>query len=439
MAVESVTEVLEGELGHGRFIVLPGEKMGVFQVYHSRIVEDAEVWAIDLDTGETEFLTAGNTPSYASTGHLLFATPDGVLMAVPIDPGSAELTGPAVPVAEGLTISPLGYANYSVSESGTLIYLSGGAGDARGLEAVWVTRSGDAAPVDPGWRFSLTLDFGLRLSPSGAQLAFTHVVEGNTDIWIKQLPDGPLERLTFDDDVETNPGWTSDGQFVTYVGGQVGAYDAWRRRADGRGEAELLLDDERSLSQLRWSSDGEWMVFRAGAMEGPSGEHDIVGFRPGIDSVAIPLIATAQFSELDPALSPDGRWLAYTSDVTGRYEVYVSPFPNVDSTRVSVSTNGGLGPLWAHSGRELFFVDANQRLVAAEIETTSGFTVLRSETLFALTEYFVVRGADFYDIAPDDQRFLMLRLSGGLGGSQDTRFILVTNWFEELRERMGSN
>ena len=91
--------------------------------------------------------------------------------------------------------------------------------------------------------------------------------------------------------------------------------------------------------------------------------------------------------------------------------------------------------MWAHSGRELFFVDANQRLVAAEVETASGFTVLRSETLFALTEYFVVRGADFYDIAPDDQRFLMARLSGGLGGpDDDTRFILVENWFEELRQ-----
>ena len=339
--VERVTELLEGELGHGSLRVLPGEKMGVIQVYHPQIVEDAEIWAVDLDTGERGFLTAGNTPRYASTGHLLFVTPDGVLMAAPIDPGSAELTGPPVPVADGLTISPVGEANYSVSESGTLIYSSGALGEVRaGLEAVWVTRSGEAAPVDPGWRFGVALDLGLRLSPNGAQLSFTSSVEGNADVWIKQLPDGPLERLTFEDDVETYPGWTPDGQYVTYVGGEVGSYDAWWRRADGTGAPELLLDDERSLNQVRWSPDDEWMVFRAGALAGPSGARDIVGFRPGVDSVAIPLIATTQFSEQDPALSPDGRWLAYTSDVTGRNEVYVSPFPDVDSGRVPVSTNG---------------------------------------------------------------------------------------------------
>jgi len=441
-AVESVTELLEGELAHGLLSVLPGEKMGVFQVYDALSGEGAELWAIDLDTGEREFLTAGNTPRYSSTGHLLFVTSDGVLMAAPIDPGSAEFTAPPVPVADSLAIGPLGNANYAVSGSGTLIYLFGGRSGGEGegvLEAVWVTRSGDAAPVDLGWRFDFgALDFGLRLSPNGARLAITTAVDGNTDIWIKQLPDGPFERLTFDDEVETYPFWSTDGQFVTYVKGPPGGnYDVWRRRADGTGVPEMRLDDERTLLQGRQTLDGEWMVFRAGLLSGPSGGRDIVGFRPGVDSATIPLIATAEFGEQDPALSPDGRWLAYTSDVTGRNEVYVSPFPNVDSSRVPVSTNGGFGPLWAHSGRELFFVDADRRLVAAEVETASGFGVLERETLFALgSDYFVIDGADFYDIAPDDQRFLMARLASGLGGSGDDRFILVTNWFEELLEQV---
>ncbi len=227
---------------------------------------------------------------------------------------------------------------------------------------------------------------------------------------------------------------------MTYVKGPPGGnYDVWRRRADGTGAPELLLDDERTLLQGRRSLDGEWMVLRAGLLSGPSGERDIVGFRPAEDGATVPLIATAEFAEQDPALSPDGRWLAYTSDLSGRNEVYVSPFPNVDSGRVPVSTEGGFGPRWAHSGRELFFVDADRRLVAAEVETASGFGVLERETLFALgSEYFVIEGADFYDIAPDDQRFLMARLASGLWGSADDRFILVTNWFEELKERVGN-
>jgi Tol biopolymer transport system component len=265
------------------------------------------------------------------------------------------------------------------------------------------------------------------------------------DIWIKQLPDGPLERLTFDDVAETDPFWSTDGQFVTYVkdgSGNSGNYDVWRRRVDGTGAPELLLDDERSLHQVRWSPDGEWMVFRTGgaARLARTGESDIVGFRPGVDSAVTPLVASSDFAEQDPALSPDGRWLAYTSDRTGRTEVYVSPFPNVDSSRVTVSTNGGFGPLWAHNGSELFFVDTDRSLVAAEVETASGFLVLERETLFEIgPDFLVVERSDFYDIGPDDERFLMVRLAGLSGDSgDDSRFILVENWFEELRQRMGN-
>ena len=439
-AVEIVTDLLERETVHAVFKIFPGGKMGIFQVWYATTGEDAEVWAIDLDTGERRFLIAGNNPSYASTGHLFFGTPDGALMAAPIDPGTAELSGPPVPVAEGLVVSPaVGTVNYAVSESGTLIYSVGSAGARAGIaELVWVTRSGDAAPVDPSWQFDpppAALAVGWRLSPDGARVALTNMVDGNVDIWIKQLPEGPLERLTFDNADERYPGWTPDGRFVTYVKDAEGNYDAWQSRADGTGAPELLLDDERSLLQFRWSPDGEWMVFRAGGILAPIGERDVVGFRSGEDSATIPLVATAEFAEYDPALSPDGRWLAYTSNETGRADVYVRPFPDVESDKVRVSTDGGSGPLWAHSGTELFFVDAGRSLIAAGVETTSGFRVLERETLFALgSEYLLGAASDFYDIAPDDQQFLMARLAS-TAFTGEGRLVLVVNFFEELLER----
>ena len=324
-AVESVTELLEGEFVHTALTVLPGETMGVFQVWHTATAENSEVWAVDLDTRERKFLTAGQNPRYASTGHLLFGTDDGVLMAAPIDPGTAELTGLPVPVAEDLTSGQSRLGAFAVSEGGTLIYQAGGGVVGAGglLEPVWVTRSGAVTPVDPGWRFDPgavniealdignmgAVDMGLRLSPDGTRLALSPMVDGNVDIWIKQLPDGPLERLTFDDVAETDPFWSTDGRFLGYVKNESGNYDVWRRRTDGTGAAELLLDDERSLHQVRWSPDSEWMLFRTGGVAGlpqPS-QADIVGFRPGVDSAVMPLVATSEFAEQDPALSPDGH------------------------------------------------------------------------------------------------------------------------------------
>jgi hypothetical protein len=176
--------------------------MGVFQVFYGLVGGGSEIWALDLDTHDRRFLTDGSTPVYASSGHLLFGTPDGVLMAAPFDPATAELTGPAVPVLEDLALAGVARVSYAVSESGTLMYLSGdGDVDAGGLwEPVWVTRSGDYAAIDAVWRVDLaTAYLTWRLSPDGERVA----VNQANDIWVKQLPDGPFDRLTFDTDVQS--------------------------------------------------------------------------------------------------------------------------------------------------------------------------------------------------------------------------------------------
>ncbi len=170
-----------------------------------------------------------------------------------------------------------------------------------------------------------------------------------------------------------------------------------------------------------------------------SGEQtDVVGFRPGVDTTLVGLVVSDGFAASHPALSPDNRWLAYSSDESGRNEVYVRPFPNVDSTRVTVSTDGGIGPLWAHNGRELFYVDANRALVAAQFDTVSG-QVLERQTLFTIPAGYAVRpGQNFYDVALDDQRFLMVRDYAGDAETEDAQqIILVQSFFEELKERVG--
>ena len=152
--------------------------------------------------------------------------------------------------------------------------------------------------------------------------------------------------------------------------------------------------------------------------------------------MAIPLVATEEFAEQQPALSPNGRWLAYTSNESGRPEVYVRPFPDVDVSPVRVSTEGGSRPLWAHSGRELFFRGPDRAAVAATVEAESDFRILQRETLYNVGAEFLLTGSiGPWDVAPDDQRFLMAR---GFTTQTPLEVVLVQNWFQELEQRLGN-
>ena len=434
----TVLDTAQSETGHNWPQALPNGRGVLFTVTHQPYADDSQydIAVADLETGEHEVLVRGVFARYAASGHLVYPTADGTLLAAPFDQDAMQLTGPAVALAEGIGVRPFGSVHLALSDDGTLVYQAGSA-LVGGSELVWVTRSGQATPVDDGFTFVPGGgNYGWRLSPDGTRVAFNDL---DGDVWIKHLPDGPVERLTFVEDFDYRPFWTPDGQSVTYFSGPASDDRTVRsRRADGTGERQLVLDDERSFSQGSWSPDGEWLLLRAAATAATGlGLRDILAFRPGVDSVAVPLVATAEFAEGEPAFSPDGRWLAYSSDETGRREVFVRPFPDVGSTRVRVSTNGGLGPLWAHSGRELFFMDEERGLVAAEFDPVAG-QVRAQETLFTIPPgYSVFAGANFYDVTSDDQRFLMARLYEGDAEGPATQVIVVENFFEELRERVG--
>ena len=298
-----------------------------------------------------------------------------------------------------------------------------------------MTRSGEATPVDAGETFTLASSFnGWRLSPDGSRIAFGRRVDGNDDIWIKELPDGPVSRLTFSDQLDVLPQWAPDGHSLTYKNGPLGEGRLWSKRADGTGDAELVFDGFGTHNGV-WSPDGEWLVVRRAEATGNRPAQDILAIRHGVDTAAVPLVATEAFGEVAPAISRDGRWLAYHSNETGRHEIYVRPFPDVDAGKWQVSTAGGIQPVWAHNGRELFFADPETRELKAAAFTTTPTTFQRSQltTLFEMpATYFGPAGShDFYDVALDDERFLMAR---GYGSDDtSTSLVLVQNFFEELK------
>jgi serine/threonine-protein kinase len=311
-------------------------------------------------------------------------------------------------------------------------------------EFVWVTRSGEVSPVDPGWTFDAgSVDRGWDLSPDETRIALRAYTDLDSDIWIKELPDGPLSRLTFWDGQDRMPRWSPDGESVTFVSTRGGEYDVWTRRADGSGDAELIFDHEASLAEAVWSPNGEWLILRTA---GPSaaGRRDIIGLRPGADSVPRPLVVS-EFNESSPAVSPDGRWLAYQSNETGLQEVFIRPFPDTEGRKIQVSNGGGRSPVWAHSGLELFYVTdespstAARDLMVAEIRRGPPMAVGQRRVLFSVPAGFNFASANTsYLITNDDQRFLMARMADTGEEQNQGELIVIQNFFEEVKRLVGN-
>jgi Tol biopolymer transport system component len=269
----------------------------------------------------------------------------------------------------------------------------------------------------------------LGLSPDGKATAVELSRNGKSDIWVKQLPNGPFSRITFGDTNFFRPSWTPDGSHVLYLGDRGdGGGRTFSKRADGVGAAARVFPSKIGYGQAFESPDGQWLISRRVA--GEQGNGDILAQHLG-DTTLVPLVASPA-RETTPALSPDGKWLAYSSDESGTFEVYVRPFPDVGTARWQVSTAGGSAPLWAHSGKEIFFRNNHGELVAAQVRMTPAFIVDAQKTLFSLGQFSFGGPVQPYAVAPDDKHFLMLRetVAGESG-------LLVVNehWFEELKAR----
>jgi eukaryotic-like serine/threonine-protein kinase len=374
-----------------------------------------------IATGQRLNLASGAQPRYANSGHLIYAQ-GGTLMAMAFDPQRLEIKGTAVPVVEGVAYSA-GYSSsqYSISDTGSLVYVSGGS-QANLRRMVWVSRNGTEQPLPaPPQAYEY-----VSLSPDGRRVA----VELENQIWLYDLARDTLTRFTFEGSSNTSPEWTPDGKRIAFKsnkeGGTVNLY--WQL-ADGSGGLERLSTDQYAQVPRSWSPDGQFLAFHE---NNPKTLKDIWVLRMS-DHKSQPFLVTP-FNEGGPAFSPDGHWLAYVSNESGRPEVYVQPFPGPGG-KWQISTEGGTEPAWNHNGRELFYRSGN-RMMALDVATQPSFSLGKPRMLFD-GQYFrsdwpLIGKA--YDVSPDGQRFLMVKSADQ--ASSATQINVVLNWFEELKQKV---
>ena len=416
----------KAEMGHGPQMLPDGETV-LFTLRTEGTWDDAQIVTQSLETGERRVLIErGSDARYVPTGHLVYAV-GNTLLAVPFDLARLEVTGGPVPVVEGVGRAfnqSTGAAHASFSDSGSLVYVAGFAGLAK-RSFVWVDREGREEPVaaEPQNYNEFTL------SPDGTQLAVRLFTE-NSDVWIYDLVRDTQTRLTFDPATEFSPLWTPDGQRVAFGSAEGMSWKA----ADGTGEVEPLVENPINHAPLAFSPDGTVLVFEDRRLGRDLAMLSLEGERTST------LLLNTEFTERNAALSPDGRWMAYESDESGQFEIYVRPFPDVNDGKWQVSNGGGVWPFWAPDGRELFYLASGQLdMMAVAIETEPTFTLGTREPLFDTEPYYTRRTLRRGAIAPDGQRFLLLKEGVESEGTAAPPLVVVQNWFEELKRLVPTN
>jgi Tol biopolymer transport system component/DNA-binding winged helix-turn-helix (wHTH) protein len=389
--------------------------------------DDATIVVQSLKTGERKILIQGGTsPRYVPTGHLVYAQ-GGRLLAVPFDTGRLEITGPAFPVAEDVWQGPGGYVAYDISRNGLFVSLNGGERSVGNRILNWVDRTGTSLPINASARpYSQP-----SLSPDGKHIA---VAIGDplrqSDIWVLDWEQNSVRQLTFSKAGESAaaPLWTPDGKRLIYASGAHGRSLFWKA-ADGSGAEELLYSSDLidhpaqgMILATSCSPDGHSLIFQRGDMRhfdlwilSLTGEHK-----------ASPLLVSA-FTRTYPQISPDGRRLAYTSNESGRPEIYVQPFPGLGDKKL-ISAGGGEEPRWSSDGRQLFYRQEN-RMMAVDIPTKLTLKARPPRLLFE-GPYAQSNFWTNYDVAAHGQRFVMLKEEDEARANQVLHVVL--NWTDEL-------
>jgi Tol biopolymer transport system component len=425
----TIIDTPKGEVRHLFPAVVPGDRALLFTVY-SGARDDARVEAVSLDTHQRTMLIPGSAARLLSARRIVFER-GGSLWVAPFDADRLKVTGPATAVLEGVSAggglrggwNPL----LAVGARGSLAYGTP-ADPFPPRMLLWVDRAGRETPVDAparSWWYP-------QISPDGRRLGLHIMDPANMDAWIYELEHGPLVRMTYDPRQDGYPLWTPDGKRVVFWSRQGGgANNLFIRSADLTGGVERLTTSPDSQRPYTWADAGKLLVFEESS---PDTGSDI-GVVP-IDGERVPhLIIHGPSFEGRPSVSPDGRWIAYESNVTGRSEIYVQPFPGLQS-RWQISTDGGTSPIWSPTGNEVFYRRQNAVLSVPVARQGDTFRYGNSTVLFeqAYVEEDEQRTGRSYAVSPDGQRFLMMRDTE----RRTQEIVVIRNWASEIERRLAS-
>ena len=440
-----------GETSHSWPSVIPDRDAILFVISSGSPLRTGQLAVLDLTNREvTRLGLAGVGPHYTPTGHLVYAAEDRSVRVVAFDVASLTVTGSPVPLVEEIIVKEDGTADFSISDGGTLLYTRSPANlGAATRTLAWVDRHGVREPLVGAPADSYA---SVTLSPGGTDVAmeifdYPGAGVGVSAVWTFNLERGTFNRVTNEPGLSVSPLWTLDGRRLVYGSGSErgeGSGGLFWRNADGTDDPERLvaLDGVFTVSPWDWSPDGAWLLFRSRA--GSAGGSDI-----GIVSMegdrSVEWLFDSEFGETHPSISPDGDWIAYTSDRSGRDEIYVERFPALGDRQV-VSTDGGERPRWSPDGRELFYiregVDPAVMAVPVDTDDDGNFSAGTPSVVFEGVLY-QNRDNAAYDVAADGERFLAISTITGAGVVSALGDIyrsppihVVLNWHQELLERV---
>ncbi len=421
-----------GEITHRWPQMLPNGKAVIFISATEDInsADNAIIEAVMLATGERKVLHRGGYyPRYLPTGHLVFIR-DNTLFGLAFDPEKVEPIGAPAPLVEGITSNAgPGGAQYSVSDNGTLAYVSGEIGVAE-YPIVWVDRAGQSTAL-----WDTPASYGApKLSPDEKRLSLSILRDNNWDVWIYDLEREVATRLTFDEGYDADQFWSPDGEYLIFSSNREGLQTPFRKRADGSGEAERLTQDKNDFWAYSMTPDGRFMI---GETLGQSSDLMILDLEG--EGVPEPYLASS-FDERYPEFSPDGRWVAYASTESGKLEIYVRPFP-ASGGKWQISDGGGAWPLWTKEGRELIY-RTNTGIMAVTVDGSGqSFSVGKPKPVVEgefLGGLFGVPVAGFifadFDVTADGEDFIMF--PGTEDQLSQTHTTMVFNWFDELKKTL---
>jgi Tol biopolymer transport system component len=399
-----------GEFSHRWPELLPDCRTVLFTVGTVGEWDEAEIVAQSLESGERAVVLKGGThPHYLPSGHLLY-THAGAVWIAPFDAKQLKTTGPPSRALDGVTASADGAAQFAVSRSGTAIYVAAAA-DAAGRRLV-VVDGADVTPLAaPAHPYVAP-----RVSPNGRRLAVA-VANQSEHIWMYDLSAGALKQLTFDA-ANRAPIWTADDERVTFSSTRSGALNLFVVPVDGSGAAERLTTSDNVQIAGSWSPDGSVLAF---VEQRPGSGRDIFLLRRGSEPAPW---ASSAFDESAPRFSPDGRWIAYVSNESGRAEIFVGAAAAAAPAR-QLSTDGGTEPVWARDGHALFF-RAGGRLMAVPIVDAAALRVGPARQMFEGAVEPGTLDVANYDVMSGATRFVMVASPSAETRTSDFR--VVVNW-----------